>query len=128
MKKCGIIYSIPQEHRYLLVCGKKSEKWGFPKGHMEIGETEEETALREFFEETGIRLHPSQLREKIRFRNNIYFRVRGERLNLNIQDTNEIKEGNWFTLSEILHKISKETMNFGLKSWVNSMTVCGTRL
>ena len=29
---------------------------GFPKGHMEPGETEEQTALREIFEETGLRV------------------------------------------------------------------------
>ena len=29
--------------------------WAFPKGHAEKGETEEETALRELAEETGIR-------------------------------------------------------------------------
>ena len=28
---------------------------GFPKGHIEQGETEEETALREIFEEVGLR-------------------------------------------------------------------------
>ena len=29
--------------------------YGFPKGHMEAGETEEETALREIWEETGLK-------------------------------------------------------------------------
>ncbi len=28
--------------------------WGFPKGHMEAGETEAQTALREIREETGL--------------------------------------------------------------------------
>ena len=31
--------------------------YGFPKGHVEDGETEEQTALREIFEETGLRVH-----------------------------------------------------------------------
>ena len=30
--------------------------YGFPKGHMERGETEEETALRETYEEVGLRV------------------------------------------------------------------------
>ncbi len=30
--------------------------WSVPKGHMEQGETEEETALREVFEEVGIKV------------------------------------------------------------------------
>ena len=31
--------------------------YGFPKGHMEAGETEVETALREIYEETGLQVH-----------------------------------------------------------------------
>lgn len=31
--------------------------YGFPKGHMEAGETEVETALREIYEETGLKVH-----------------------------------------------------------------------
>ena len=43
---------------YLLVRAKDQRKGchGFPKGHMEPGETEEQTALREIFEETGLRV------------------------------------------------------------------------
>jgi 8-oxo-dGTP diphosphatase len=31
----------------------KQDKWAFPKGHAEIGESEEDTAVRETLEETG---------------------------------------------------------------------------
>ena len=43
---------------YLLVRAKDQPQGchGFPKGHMEPGETEEQTALREIFEETGVRV------------------------------------------------------------------------
>ncbi|MBO5377485.1 MAG: NUDIX domain-containing protein [Ruminiclostridium sp.] len=41
------------ERRYLLV-KTKSGHIGFPKGHVEYGETEKESALREIMEETGI--------------------------------------------------------------------------
>lgn len=41
------------ERRYVIVRGKKGF-FGFPKGHMEAGETEQETALREIKEETGL--------------------------------------------------------------------------
>ncbi|MBE6586959.1 MAG: NUDIX domain-containing protein [Ruminococcaceae bacterium] len=39
---------------YLLIEGKPFGYVGFPKGHMEAGETEEETAIRETYEETSI--------------------------------------------------------------------------
>ena len=38
--------------RYILVY---DSHFGFPKGHVEPGETKEETALREIYEETGVR-------------------------------------------------------------------------
>lgn len=54
---CGaVVYRIINgEIRYLLIKNKRSANWGFPKGHMERGESETETAYREIFEETGIR-------------------------------------------------------------------------
>ncbi len=39
---------------FLLVYSKRNSEWGFPKGHVEPGETETETAKREIKEETGI--------------------------------------------------------------------------
>lgn len=53
---CGAIVFTRQDGvcRYLIV--QSREGWyGFPKGHAEPGETQEETALREIWEETGIR-------------------------------------------------------------------------
>lgn len=41
--------------RFLLVYSVKNREWSFPKGHVEPGETEKETAVREIFEETGIK-------------------------------------------------------------------------
>lgn len=55
---CGaIVYrEIFGEVRYLLIKNKRSLNWGFPKGHMERGENEKETAYREVLEEAGIRI------------------------------------------------------------------------
>lgn len=40
---------------YLLVFSGRNGIWGFPKGHIEPGEDEKTAAVREIFEETGIR-------------------------------------------------------------------------
>lgn len=55
-KSCGAI--VYRKHHgnteILLVRHIKSGYWSFPKGHVEEGETEEETARREIKEETGL--------------------------------------------------------------------------
>ncbi len=57
------------EPHYLLLRNAKHGTWGFPKGHTEPGETDDETAHRETLEETGVStvdLHPS-FREEITY-------------------------------------------------------------
>ena len=51
-KSCGCI--IIKDNKVLLVYEKRRNFWGFPKGHMEDGENEIETALREVKEEVGL--------------------------------------------------------------------------
>ena len=55
-KSCGVLpYRIVDGRKeFLLVFEQFSQCWSIPKGHMEAGETEVETALRELFEETGL--------------------------------------------------------------------------
>ena len=57
-KSCGaIVYTYEKGVRkYVIIRGTGiyKEFCGFPKGHMEPGETETETALREVKEETGL--------------------------------------------------------------------------
>ena len=58
-KSCGaVVYrKTNSKTEYLLVRSLGDEGfWGFPKGHMEEGETEEETCIREVLEETGINI------------------------------------------------------------------------
>ncbi len=56
-KTCGSIIFTRQDgiKKYLLI-KNDSGHIGFPKGHVELGETEEETAQREVFEETGVKI------------------------------------------------------------------------
>ncbi len=55
-KSCGgiIFYKTRQNTKILLVKNNNGRYWSFPKGHIEEGETEQETAIREIKEETGL--------------------------------------------------------------------------
>ena len=58
-KSCGaVVYKTSNKGiQYLLLKSIGLDSyWGFPKGHMEYSETEEETALREVFEECGLKV------------------------------------------------------------------------
>ncbi len=46
----------PYNKKILLIKHKKNKKWTQPGGHIEGNETPEEAAVREVFEETGIRI------------------------------------------------------------------------
>lgn len=56
-KSCGtVLFTVVDgAPRYLLIRAREDGYCGFPKGHMEKGETEEETAYRETWEETSIK-------------------------------------------------------------------------
>lgn len=55
-KSCGVLpyRTVNGKREFLLVFESFSKCWSLPKGHMEAGETEEQTALRELWEETGL--------------------------------------------------------------------------
>lgn len=60
-KTCGsIIYKKRNHQRFYLLIENQSGHIGFPKGHMEFGESEEQTAVREVFEETGLTVSVSE--------------------------------------------------------------------
>ena len=55
-KSCGavIFYKTRQDTKILLVKNNNGRYWSFPKGHIEDGENEHQTAIREIKEETGL--------------------------------------------------------------------------
>ena len=55
-KSCGAVVFLKYHGNIelLLIKHVVGGHWSFPKGHVEAGETEEQTALREIKEETGI--------------------------------------------------------------------------
>ncbi len=57
-KSCGaVVYRMVRGcPEFLLFLQSAFRRWSFPKGHMEPGESETQTALREIREETGMRV------------------------------------------------------------------------
>ena len=54
---CASVFVInPENKKILLVHHKKFNKWVQPGGHIEDNEIPEETALREVYEETGVKV------------------------------------------------------------------------
>lgn len=57
-KSCGaVLYTMRGNERHYLLVTNQSGHIGFPKGHVEYGENEQQTAVREIFEETGLHVH-----------------------------------------------------------------------
>ena len=107
-KVFGVICSTPSE-KFLLVCGRNGGKWSFPKGHMQGSEKAMDCALRELYEETGIKLPAEtidystvKLSRNRDGNNSEYFRCFvPEEIPLNIIDSNEISHGGWFSLYQM---------------------------
>ena len=56
-KSCGaVIFRKAEDWNVLLIRHTKGRHISFPKGHVEPGETESQTAEREIWEETGLRV------------------------------------------------------------------------
>ncbi|MAS95344.1 MAG: DNA mismatch repair protein MutT [Verrucomicrobiales bacterium] len=66
LKSCGVIlFRREPSLSFLLMCHRN--RYDLPKGHLEEGETEEECALRELREETGIRRDKVELDSDFRY-------------------------------------------------------------
>lgn len=94
----AIIYS-PND-KLLLVLGRRSSKWSFPKGHADVGESPFECVIRETYEETGFSELPNPSKShRMRFGVFYEFHVPTEFTPAPV-DQNEIEDARWFTVEE----------------------------
>ena len=123
---CGAIVFNENTEKILLV-KMHNGNWGFPKGHIESNETKEETAIREVFEETNIKIKiiPNFEREikYIPNENTIkkvtFFTGITQEENV-IVDTHEIEDFKWCTYEKALklvtYKLQKDVLEKAKKA------------
>lgn len=111
-KACGCI--IIKNNKVLLI-KQTSNQWGFPKGHVEHDETEEETAKREVKEETNLdveidlnkRYEMFYTTDKGKYKQVVLFLAKKVSGEMQKQES-EIKEIQWFDLQEALETFTFE--------------------
>ena len=109
-KSCGIV--VFNNNKVLLVHHNLGH-WGFPKGHVELGETDEETAQREVFEETGISASIIEgFKEKITYRpkegieKDVYFFVGVPTDNNLVPQLSEVSEAKFIDVDDSYNTIT----------------------
>lgn len=114
---CGaVVYRMEQGRRkFLLIRNRRSAHWGFPKGHVEPGETNEQTAIREVYEETGLRIKilpdfvkKSDYTIQGKIEKSVYiFLAKTEDTQYKLQEE-EIEECGWFSYEKALNTLNYE--------------------
>jgi len=103
MKVFGVI-CVNNCGNVLLVRGRKSRKWSFPKGHCKQDENDLECALRELREETGLDITNQKYSSYHKLRGGGYFLFAIEgNPTLKIGDSWEVEEVAWWPLSRLPH-------------------------
>ena len=110
-KSCGCI--IINDKKEVLLIHHNAGHWDFPKGHVESGETEIETAIREVKEETNIDVEVNKnFRYSIKYspkkdviKEVIYFLARNVSDNKQAQ-LEEVSEVKWFDFNDAIKQIT----------------------
>ena len=84
----------------LMVKGRRSGKWSFPKGHLESGETTLECARRELYEETGLQPDQKPI-GSYKLSVGHYFIFELDIVQPTIIDKDEIEEADWIPFDRL---------------------------
>lgn len=103
------------ENKALLVKGRNSGKWSFPKGHARQGETEFEAAKRETYEETGLVLN--RFDRILQLSTGTYYLVyTSHEIPCQTKDSNEICATKWTPFEEFSKLNANIDVNAFLKT------------
>jgi 8-oxo-dGTP pyrophosphatase MutT (NUDIX family) len=117
----GAIFLTPT-NKVLLVKGRKTGKWSFPKGHPEPGESAFEAAEREVAEEVGLRL-PHTYESIITLNTGIYYLVHSEELCVQTHDDSEVMNVAWIPF----HHLRSMRINIDVNLFVQDFLQEGRR-
>jgi 8-oxo-dGTP pyrophosphatase MutT (NUDIX family) len=96
----------------VVIRGRQSGKWSFPKGHGSAYETPLVACVRELKEETGIDLKGIKPNDELRFKTGTYFVFYvSERILLNPEDTKEVSESMWVPLLRLNSLIGNKDLS-----------------
>ncbi|MBR5485681.1 MAG: NUDIX domain-containing protein [Oscillospiraceae bacterium] len=114
-KSCGALVYRKDNDKYklLLVKHRYGGHWCFPKGHVEAGENETETALREVMEETGIQIDLQEgFRHVVEYypkpnvkKQVVYFLGKAQYEEYTMQEE-EIREITWADMDKALYMVT----------------------
>ena len=126
-KSCGAVVCQEADGlpRVLVIRHKNGGHWAFPKGHVEAGEDEAETARREIREETGLKVKLDQgFRRVVTFspkprvmKDVVYFAARPTVGDLNRMEA-EVEDMAWATLGEALKLVTYESDREVLRAFI----------
>lgn len=116
-KVFGVIL-ISENGSVLLVQGRKTLKWSFPKGHIKPTETWAECAVRECFEETGISLeHLKPTNPRKLFSGYYYIFKNVTEISPTINDSTEVVNVAWVPIDKIPYLRCNIDLNNFLESY-----------
>jgi len=95
----------------VVIRGRKSGKWSFPKGHGEYRESPLDACIRELKEETGIDMRGKTPDDEIRFRSGTYFVFFvGDRLPIVPVDVQEVIEAMWIPVNRLNYLVANKDL------------------
>ena len=102
---------INQFNETVVIRGRQSGKWSFPKGHGEYRELPIDACIRELKEETGINMEGIIPDDEIRFRSGTYFVFFvKDRHEIKPEDTNEVMDSMWISLGRLPSLIANKDL------------------
>lgn len=112
-KSCGAVIF---DGNKILVIQQVKGHWGFPKGHVEEGETEVETAIREIKEETNLDVEIDETHRYVEHyspeegieKDVVFFIAKKTGGEVKVQEE-EVKETQWLLPNEAMDRLTYDT-------------------